>query len=260
MNQKPIVRNRPKSLKFLFVLFICLASTATPCAASDQTRQFLAGVEAYEKGDYRGAIEKFDAIAQSGVASGKLFYNLGNAHLKINDLGAAILWYERAHLLLPNDPDLRFNLDYARSLTKDAPEEAVSPLVRIAFFWNYQFSHRTLNIAAISTNLFCWLLLGLWRLTRRRGWLRAAWVVGVPALILVLTAAFNFYGLAQRHQAIVLPAQIAVRSGLEQTSTQLFVLHAGAKVSVVKQLKDHYQIRFSEDKIGWVDRETVGVI
>jgi tetratricopeptide (TPR) repeat protein len=233
---------------------------AAPCAALEPARPFLSALEAYKAGDYPSAIANFEALAQSGLINGRLFYNLGNAHLKNNDLGAAILWYERALKLLPNDPDLRFNLDYARSRTKDAPEDDVSPLVRIFFFWNYQFSERTIKIAAIGANLLCALLLGAWRLSRRRGWLRTAWIVAALALILVLTAAFNYYASAQRRIAIVLPSQIAVRSGLEESSTQLFLLHAGAKVMVVKELKAHFQIRFSDDKIGWVVKEAVGVI
>jgi tetratricopeptide (TPR) repeat protein len=245
------------------LLLTILSLGAAPCLATtpthDQARPFITGLEAYKKGDFDTAIAQFTSIVRSGVRNGKLFYNLGNAYLKNNDLGNALLWYERALKLLPHDPDLQFNYQYARSLTKDEPEETVS-LVRIFFFWEYQLSPPTVARLAIGLGLLFWLTLALWLLTRRRAILRIALAAALPALILALTAGYNFYESAYRQQAVLLPPQTAVRSGLQEGSTELFKLHAGAKVTVLKSLKDHYQIQFSEDKIGWVPQQDVGVI
>ncbi len=231
-----------------------------PSAASPFARQFISGIEAYQAERYIEAIEEWQAIADGGIANGELFYNLGNAHLKADHLGPAILWYERALQLLPNDPDLHFNLNYARSLTKDTPEESTPPIVRILFFWKYQLSRRIVTIAAVTGNILFWLLFSGWRLTRRRGLLRAAVATSVPALIFVLTAAFNFYETAHLKQAIILPDTVSVRSGFQKTDTELFVLHAGAKVQVVRDSKKHYQIGYSAGKTGWVDRNAAGLI
>ena len=246
--------------KLIFWLVFIILINAPTCPASQNARAFLAALEAYKAGDYAAAISGWQAIAQTGVQNGKLFYNLGNAYLKAKQLGPAILWYEKALHLLPNDPDLRFNYDYARSLTKDVPEESASPLVRILFFWNYQLSSRTIKILAIGFNLLFWLLATVWHLTRRRAFRRAALLVLVPTMIFVLTTGFNYYAAANRRQAVVLPDSVAVRSGLEPRSTELFALHAGAKVDVLKTLKDHYQIRFSPEKIGWVAAKNLGLI
>jgi tetratricopeptide (TPR) repeat protein len=225
----------------------------------DHARPFIDALEAYKNDDYETAITRFSDIARSGVKNGKLYYNLANAYLKNDELGPAILWYERALTLLPNDPDLIFNYRFARSLTKDAPEEG-SPLVRILFFWKYQLGSRTIAMAAIGFSLVLWGALIAWQFTRRRGIRRIAIVVSIPTLIFVLTAGYNYYENAHRRQAIVLPPQTAVRSGLQEESTELFKLHAGAKVTVLKPLKGYYQIRFSKDKIGWVPKEVIGII
>ena len=79
-------------------------------------------------------------------------------------------------------------------------------------------------------------------------------------MIFTLTAAFNYYEESQRHHGIVLAEEVSIRSGLESTSTELFVLHAGAKVKVVRQLEDHIQIRFTKEKIGWAQKSAVGLI
>jgi len=45
-----------------------------------------------------------------GYEASSLFYNLGNAYYKQNDLPRAILYYEKARLLAPWDEDIRQNL------------------------------------------------------------------------------------------------------------------------------------------------------
>jgi tetratricopeptide (TPR) repeat protein len=249
-----------KSRLSLTAIIIVILAAASIGHAQEHARQFLAAIEAYRVGDYAGAVNGLEAIAASGIRNGQLYYDIGNAHLKNNDLGRAILWYERALILLPNDPDLRFNYDYARSLTKDAQDENANPLVRILFFWKYQLSARTVILLALASNLLFWSLAAAWRLARRRGLRHVALAALIPAAVLILTAAYNYYEAAHPNRAIVLPDKIAVRSGLEPTSTELFELHAGAKVKVVKTMQDHVQIRFSEDKIGWIEDGAVGRI
>jgi tetratricopeptide (TPR) repeat protein len=241
----------------VLTLLVCAAA---PCAAQQQARQFITALEAYKSGDYPAAVAGLEAIAQNGIRNGALYYNLGNAHLKNGDLGRAVLWYERSAKLIPGDPDLRFNRDYARSLAEDAADEGALPLERIFFFWNYQLSFRTIEVLAVGGNLLFWCLAVARRLTDRRMLRRAAIVVLIPSVVFVLTAGFNFYRGANSRQGIILPERVSIRSGWEQTSTELFVLHAGAKVQVVKSATDHLLIRFSKDKIGWVQRSSLGLI
>ncbi len=242
-----------------YTLLLVTLGTA-PCWGQDTARRFIAGVEAYKASDYDAAITAFEHIAQSGVRNGQLFYNLGNAYLKNNNLGRAILWYERALQLLPNDPDLKFNLTYARSLTQDAVEPEAVELVRIFFFWRYQLSARTILILAITGNFLIWSLAIGWRLTGRRALRRATLILLLPTAVFVLTGAYNYYEAAYRRQGIVLTAKVPVRAGLEDTDTELFVLHAGAKIRIIKKLKAHFKIQFAKDKIGWVDQSEIGLI
>jgi tetratricopeptide (TPR) repeat protein len=249
-----------KTLLCLVLSIVAILSAPVQCPAQEHARQFLAAMEAYKSGDYATAVKGLEAIAAAGVRNGRLYYDLGNAHLKNNDLGRALLWYERARTLIPDDPDLRFNYEYARSLTKDLQEGGPSPLTRILFFWVYELSARTIVVLALACNLIFWILAVAWRLTRRRGLRHALLTALAPTIVFVLTAAFNYFEAAHHTRAIVLPPAVAVRSGLEPTSTQLFELHAGAKVRVVRQMQDHVQIRFSEDKIGWIPNAAVGRI
>jgi tetratricopeptide (TPR) repeat protein len=250
----------PTRAAIVLTLAVTISLFAGYGRAADNPRLFVDALEAYRNGDYALAAKQWSTIADTGVKNGDLFYNLGNAYLKGEQLGPALLWYERALRLLPNDPDLRFNYDYARSLTQDAPDQDQQSLERIIFFWKYRLSPATVVYTALVCNLLFWTLIAIWRVTRLRPLRQAALIVLVPTLIFVATALFNYHESTRRRQAIVLPQQVSVRSGLEETSTELFVLHAGAKVIVVKKLDEHYQIRFSTDKIGWVKSDALGLI
>ncbi len=140
------------------VLLLAVAATAP---ATQNARTFMDGTEAYRNGDWPAAIAAFESLADSGVDNGKLFYNLGNAYLKNDDLGRALLWYERALKRIPDDPDLRFNYDYALTLTKDERGQKESPLLRILFFWKYQLSHSSVRWMAIFLNAALWTALSV---------------------------------------------------------------------------------------------------
>ena len=81
---------------------------------------FFKANQAYREGHFQEAIDGYLHLIRSGKEGGPAYYNLGNAYLKTDQLGRAIWAYERAFLLTPRDPDLRFNLSHARDQTRDA--------------------------------------------------------------------------------------------------------------------------------------------
>ena len=70
----------------------------------------------YQKGNYQQAIKDYQEVLKEGV-SAEVYYNLGNAYFRSDNLTQAILAYERARILSPGDDDINFNLEFARSKT-----------------------------------------------------------------------------------------------------------------------------------------------
>ena len=122
--------------KFILIGIAVMLISATSSAKPDQ-KAFWDGIAAYKSGRYQEAVTAFKNLTDQGLTNPELFYNLGNAYLKNKDLGRAVLWYERAARLKGNDPDLKFNLAYARSLTKDVDSTRGPSLNKIFFFWKY---------------------------------------------------------------------------------------------------------------------------
>lgn len=241
------------------VLWVVLVLCPT-VQASEAARTFMNGTEAYEKGDWQSAIVAFESLADQGIENGKLFYDLGNAYLKNGDLGHALLWYERAKKRIPDDPDLYFNYEYALTLCKDEQGETTSPLLRILFFWKYQMRPSSVLWVAIVLNAALWIAMSVLAI-RKKPLLRPSIVLLAAGTILfTATELYNAYEAVRIHNAIILPEAVSVRSGLTDSATELFVLHAGTKVRVERESDTHIMIRYTKDKIGWVKQSEIGVI
>ena len=74
---------------------------------------------AYIQGDYLTAIGIYESIIENQGINATLYMNLGNCWLKRDEVAKAILCYERAYLIDPSDPDVKFNLELARTKTVD---------------------------------------------------------------------------------------------------------------------------------------------
>src|SRR5215470_19112395 len=74
------------------------------------------------QGYYQQAIAGYEQLIAAGIHNAKLYYNLGNAYFRLNDLGRAILHYRRGLRLEPGNRQLQANLSYARSRRVDQIE------------------------------------------------------------------------------------------------------------------------------------------
>lgn len=249
----------PLALASLAALGLTVASLALADGERETHRTFVEATQAYEAGEYVEAARGFERAVED-VENGRLYYNAGNAWLKAGDLGRATLWYERARRFMPRDPELAFNLDYARSLLRD-PVQGGGALARALFFPRDWLSPRGLQGLALAG---LWLSLGalalsLWlrRPVARRGLRWLAVVGGLVTLVALPSALADWRDAGPAGKAVVLAETLPVRSGLSEDATELFTLHAGAPVRIEESRGDWARVRFSEDRLGWVPSTTV---
>ena len=103
--------NKAKASGFSFVLMLLMLMPLSANAITKQNAD-----DEYAKGNYQQAIKDYQEILKTGVSS-EIYYNLGNAYYRTDNITQALLAYERALQLSPGDNDIRFNLQYARSNT-----------------------------------------------------------------------------------------------------------------------------------------------
>src|SRR6478736_4269801 len=95
-----------------FLLAICVTSSLRAADGADTT--FARANADYAAGKYTSAIEGYESLVKNGHWNASVFYDLGNAYFRKNDLGRAILNYERALALDPAQPEARANLQLVR--------------------------------------------------------------------------------------------------------------------------------------------------
>ena len=91
--------------------------------AATPTQMWEQANAAYNSGDYSSALKLYEAIQTEGLHSAALYYNMANVYFKMDELAESILYYNRALRLAPADEDIRHNLEYAESMTKDSIEK-----------------------------------------------------------------------------------------------------------------------------------------
>ncbi|MBU0972307.1 MAG: BatD family protein, partial [Proteobacteria bacterium] len=197
----------------------------------DLTLPFINGIKQYRIGEFKEAAHSFETIAALGVVNPDLFYNIGNAYLKAQDLGQAILWYERAKRLAPSDPDLLFNLAHANSLVKDKIDSSVT-LSDILFFWQGIVPLKWFQAGAIIFSCLFFLWAGVQTLGKKPVFSGPGRGLMFFLILFFLGACLEDYRGRAENMAVIVQDSAAVRSGTMETATQLFELHAGTKVQV----------------------------
>lgn len=252
-----------RGLLKILVLAACLSFAPALCPgpghANDTAGLFIDATRAYQAGDYQVAAKKYETIAGSGIRNPSLFYNLGNAYLKAGDLGRAVLWYERARRLSPNDPDLKFNLDHARTRLKDKTDSSFTPM-DVFFFWQGLISLKWLQYSAIGNSVLFFIWAGIRRVVNKKILSGPGLSMLVLLFTLVLASGLEAFRLNSDHQAVILKERVAVRSGTMENATPLFDLHAGTRVRVMDKKKNHLKIRFAKGKVGWVSMDEAETI
>ncbi len=253
--------------KLLIILALSLAGHAATVTAQTPSVRDLwdAGNAAYAQAEYRQAIAYYDSIQTLGYTGHKLFYNLGNAYFKDGKTGKAILNYERALSLRPTDDDVRHNLAIANGYVKDkienVPEFFLSTWVR-----SLRMSLSSNAWAAVSLMFFAltlasallYLLSGKF-LMRKAGFYTA--IVSLALFIVVLS-----FAAAERRQilypdrAIVMQGAVSVKSSPDNGSKELFIIHEGTKVKVVREVGQWKEITIADGNMGWINSQAIEMI
>jgi tetratricopeptide (TPR) repeat protein len=251
------------SARLLLLMVISLASSFSPLTTKAVTK--VEADSAYARGQYQQAISDYEALLKNG-ASADLYYNLGNAYYRTENITRAVLNYERALLLSPGDRDIRFNLQLAQSKTIDK----IVPESEMFFITWY---HSLVNLMSVDgwarTAIFSLalvIILSLLYLFSERIWLRKIGFFGgfVLLLLFVLSNIFAWQqkqNLLFRKGAIVVAPSVTVKSTPAKNGTDLFILHEGTKVNITDgSMKGWKEIRLADGKEGWIESNKIETI
>ena len=252
-------------LRYIFTLLFVFSFAATIVAQENSDTKFSKGVTQFSAGDFKGAIEAWNDLYNTGYRSASLAYNMGNAHFKLNNIPSAILFYERAYQLDPADENINYNLQIARTLIVDRFNE-IPELFFVRWYHFLTLSMQTNTWAKISLTSFilCLLLLSVYIYSSNYRYKIIGFWSAIFLIILSLSS-LNF-SLKNRtlvydsHKAIIMTPAVSGKSSPDSSGTDLFVLHEGTRVSVEDHVGDWYDIRLSDGNKGWVPGSALSII
>lgn len=216
------------------------------------------GDSAYSKGDYSTAIAVYENILANGDEAAELYYNLGNAYFKSDEIAKAIINYERAILLDPSDKDIRFNLEFARSKTVDKVSDGYTVfLMRWIDSLIDTMPMDSWCIMGIVTFILLLLSLLLFFFSRNLSVRKAGFVSAIIMLIITIfanIAAYNHYDrITDRTDAIVTVPSVTAKSTPDESGTSLFVIHEGRKVKITDDTMNGWkEVELEDGTIGWL--------
>ena len=244
--------NKAKASGFSFVLMILMLMPLSANAITKQNAD-----DEYAKGNYQQAIKDYQEILKTGVSS-EIYYNLGNAYYRTDNITQALLAYERALQLSPGDNDIRFNLQYARSKTIDkiTPETEMFFVTWYNSLVNFTSVDRWANTAIVSIVMA--LLLILVFLFAPQMWARKSGFYG-SAVFLLLFAFANLFAFQQKREletkqgAIVIAPTVNVKKTPAASGTDIFVIHEGTRVDITDRgMKQWRGIKLADGREGWL--------
>ncbi|MDE7410485.1 MAG: tetratricopeptide repeat protein [Paramuribaculum sp.] len=107
-------------MKFLVtaILYILASFSAFSITNDSESALISKADSAYNSDNYESALNLYLQAAQNG-ADDNLLYNIGNTYYRLNQLGKAVLYYERALKLNPTNSDAKLNLEFVNTKTID---------------------------------------------------------------------------------------------------------------------------------------------
>lgn len=246
-----------QSYSFVWLVAVMLLTSLSASAITKKNAD-----DEYQKGNYQQAIKDYEDLLKNGV-SADIYYNLGNAYYRTDNVTKALLAYERAHLLSPGDEDINFNLQFVRSKTID-------------------------KITPVSEMFFVTWCKALVNFTSGDNWAKAGIIAIIVALLLALVYLFGpsvllrkigFFGgvgffvvfllcnlfacqqnqvLENRTGAIVIAPTVNVKKTPSKTSGDEFVIHEGTRVEVIDKTMDGWRgIHLADGRDGWVETKQI---
>ena len=111
-------------MKTLITIFSIIIFSLPAFSDTENIEQELKDAnQLYAQDKFEEAIKSYEKIIKQDYASPTLFFNTANAYYRLNEIGKAIYYYEKAKMLNPNDDDINYNLELAKLRVKNLPPE-----------------------------------------------------------------------------------------------------------------------------------------
>jgi len=243
--------------KKIAVLFAAMLLIAFHAKSQNHNQLAAQAAKAYSSMHYPEAIKLYGKILDQGYESYALYYNLGNSFYRNNQTTEAILYYEKALKLSPNNDDIRHNIEVINNKLTDKVETV--PELFYKSWWKQLLNIMDIDILAavnIALLTLALLLFALYIAMPNLLIRKFSFWTGITLFFLfsigILAASQRNHYITGNHEAIVFEPTVNIKSSPDVNSKDIFVLHEGTKVKLMDVVAEWQEIRISNGSIGWI--------
>ncbi len=250
---------------FILLLLLHFALITRASSDSEAIKTFHLANIAYQKLDYEKSINLYEQLIKNKTISEEVFFNLGNSYFKAGNFAKAILNYERAKKLDPDDDDTNFNLKIASLKVVDKIESIPQIFYKR---WINQFS-----VLLPADTFSIVLIVMIWLFFASAAFYISSSTVTGKKISFILIVVFLFLtGLSgvmavRSHaiaridkQSIIMSTSVYVKSSPDEKGNDLFILHEGTKIDVLDQIDNWRKIRIANGSVGWMKSDDMEII
>ena len=241
-------------------ILIILLFFSSSILAQDVNSIFEQASLSYEQNEYAQALIFYNEIQDLGLYSSDLYYNIGNCYYKLQQNAEAILYYEKALKLNPNDEDALFNLKLVQLQLVDKLAE-----VPQVFYLKWAESIKNMltidqwaKFGLIFLYLFCCLFI-MFLFIKTYNLKKKSFTVSMFSLLVAVSSLSLAYysNNTLKVEAVLIQANSYIKSAPSNMSEDLFILHEGTKVQVLEVFNDWTKIKLSDGMIGWLENQAI---
>lgn len=222
---------------------------------------------AASRGDHAAAISSYGQLIEAGVRDPDVYFNLATSFAQSGDYARAILNYERALALRPNDSKASENLrDAEKALEEQRAEiEGEATIQRSTSISDAAyggFSEDSLAYGLLGANLIFFIGLAWASLRRRRNrWLYPLLIAsGVLLLTFALGLGTKAGLLRDGPRAVALDDRVILREGPDPRAQVRGEARGGDRGEIVDRDRDFVKLRVVSGLEGWTPAAGVGLV
>ncbi|HHI88111.1 MAG TPA: tetratricopeptide repeat protein [Candidatus Cloacimonetes bacterium] len=247
--------------KIIYILSILILIPLLLCA---KEYDLTAANSAYQEQNYQKAEEEYMKLVNEDVENFELFYNLGNTYFKLNNLGNARLYYEKAAKFKPLNAELNENIAMLLASIKDKEEVERSFIETLLRKIYYAFSINLLGVFIVIFFIVMMAFIVFLIMSRSAVFKRIVKVfLVIFAVIFFLVTVIevmrirDFYS---DNNAVILNEVVIAYSGPSEEFPQVFTIHEGLKVTIERYDNDWVLIKLPSGNGGWILTSALGII
>ncbi|MBX7095254.1 MAG: tetratricopeptide repeat protein [Flavobacteriales bacterium] len=222
---------------------------------------FSSADDLYKQQKYDSALVAFQAELGADNYSSDLFFAIGNCYYRLGDRVHAILYYEKALKLDPDNEDLKANIAFVKRGFKDKVNTDRSGISGWYFtlvnskginYWSW------LLIICINFGFLSLIVHRIVSDAKIRSLSFGMGIVSIAIGILcIFPASFRASSILESNQAIVLENNLDVKSEPSDNANTVFRISEGAKVNLRSENEEWVEISIDDANIGWIKKENL---